>query len=47
MTARDLPSGAAPRLAKDFAGIEGRLPYEVERGVIYPASAFSTDPHAQ
>jgi type II secretory ATPase GspE/PulE/Tfp pilus assembly ATPase PilB-like protein len=29
MTARDLPFGAAPKLAQDFAGIEGRLPYEL------------------
>jgi type II secretory ATPase GspE/PulE/Tfp pilus assembly ATPase PilB-like protein len=29
MTARDLPFGAAPKLAKDFAGIEERLPYEL------------------
>jgi type II secretory ATPase GspE/PulE/Tfp pilus assembly ATPase PilB-like protein len=29
MTARDLPFGGAPKLAKDFAGIEGRLPYEL------------------
>jgi type II secretory ATPase GspE/PulE/Tfp pilus assembly ATPase PilB-like protein len=29
MTARDLPLSAAPKLAKDFAGIEERLPVEL------------------
>src|SRR5262245_44695414 len=29
MTARDLPFAAAPKLAKDFAGIEERLPHEL------------------